>query len=206
MINNIILFFFISFSVLSQQQIDIPVELFKEITSSKIEDEYLGSVYVFEDYNEGQIIFQEEKIPLKLNINAYSNLFTYIDNFGNKYELKPNLSLKVLIGNKKYNYLKIEGRDIITTPISRLNDNILFKSFYTKITPPRSSSNGYDLPKPGKIEIKTSFIFFINDEYYLVKKNKKSVINAFPAYKELIKKSKLRFKDEEDFLKFLNLL
>ena len=206
MINNIIVFFFISFSVLSQQQIDIPVELFKEITSSKIEDEYLGSVYVFEDYNEGQIIFQEEKIPLKLNINAYSNLFTYIDNFGNKYELKPNLSLKVLIGNKKYNYLKIEGRDIITTPISRLNDNILFKSFYTKITPPRSSSNGYDLPKPGKIEIKTSFIFFINDEYYLVKKNKKSVINAFPAHKELIKKSKLRFKDEEDFLKFLNLL
>ena len=206
MINNIILFFFISFSVLSQQQIDIPVELFKEITSSKIEGEYLGSVYVFEDYNEGQIIFQEEKIPLKLNINAYSNLFTYIDNFGNKYELKPNLSLKVLIGNKKYNYLKIEGRDIITTPISRLNDNILFKSFYTKITPPRSSSNGYDLPKPGKIEIKTSFIFFINDKYYFVKKNKKSVINAFPAYKELIKKSKLRFKDEEDFLKFLNLL
>ena len=60
--------------------------------------------------------------------------------------------------------------------------------------------------KPGKIEIKTSFIFFINDKYYLVKKNKKSVINAFPAYKELIKKSKLRFKDEEDFLKFLNLL
>ena len=166
----------------------------------------MGSVYVFEDYNEGQIIFQEEKIPLKLNINAYSNLFTYIDNFGNKYELKPNLSLKVLIGNKKYNYLKIDGRDIITTPISRLNDNILFKSFYTKITPPRSSSNGYDLPKPGKIEIKTSFIFFINDKYYLVKKNKKSVINAFPAYKELIKKSKLRFKDEEDFLKFLNLL
>ena len=179
--------------------------MFKEITSSKIEDEYLGSVYVFEDYNEGQIIFQEEKIPLKLNINAYSNLFTYIDNFGNKYELKPNLSLKVLIGNKKYNYLKIEGRDIITTPISRLNDNILFKSFYTKITPPRSSSNGYDLPKPGKIEIKTSFIFFIDDKYYLAKKNKKSVINAFPDHKDLIKKSKLRFKDEDDFYDLFNL-
>ena len=121
----------------------------------------MGSVYVFEDYNEGQIIFQEEKIPLKLNINAYSNLFTYIDNFGNKYELKPNLSLKVLIGNKKYNYLKIEGRDIITTPISRLNDNILFKSFYTKITPPRFSSNGYDLPKPGKLKSKLTLYFLL---------------------------------------------
>lgn len=203
--NNIIVFFFISYSVLSQQQIDIPVELFKEITTSKIEEEYLGSVYVFEDYKAGHIIFEEEKIPLKLNINAYSNLFSYIDNFGNKYELKSNLGLKILIDNKKYKYLKIEGRDIIATPILRSNDNLLFKSFYTKITPPRFSSNGYDLPKPGKIEIKTSFIFFIDDKYYLAKKNKKSVINAFPDHKDLIKKSKLRFKDEDDFYDLFNL-
>ena len=124
--NNIIAFFIISYSVLSQQQIDIPVELFKEITTSKIEEEYLGSVYVFEDYKAGHIIFEEEKIPLKLNINAYSNLFSYIDNFGNKYELKSNLGLKILIDNKKYKYLKIEGRDIIVTPILRSNDNLLF--------------------------------------------------------------------------------
>ena len=204
--NNIVIFLFISYFVTSQQQIDIPVELFKEISGSKIEEEYIGSIFVFENYRAGQIILNKNKIPLKLNINAYSNVFTYIDNFGKKYELKPNLDLKILIDNKKYSYLSIDGKDIITTQISRLNDNLLFKSFYTKITPPRNPSNGYDLPKPGKIEIKNNFIFFIEGKYYLVTKNKKSVINAFPNHKELIKKSNLRFKDEDDFYKFFNLL
>ena len=40
----------------------------------------------------------------------------------------------------------------------------------------------------------------------MLENSKKSVLNLFPNYKSLIKKNKLKFKKEEDFINFFKLL
>lgn len=208
--NNIIIakifFLFISFPIFSQQQIDIPVELHKGLSSTKSIDEYLGSVYVFKEFRPGILNYEGKKLSLKFNINTYSNSISYIDQFGKINDLKYNSKIIISIGNQNFIYLKVNEREIVATPLAETKSTTIYKSYLAKLTEPRPSLNGYDLPKPGKIEIKTNFIFFVDGKYSIVSKNKKAIVNAFPNYKDLIKSYRLRFKSEEDFIKFFNLL
>ena len=199
-------FFFISFSIFSQQQIDIPVQLYKEISLSKNINEYLGSVYVFKDFRAGILNFEGRQLPIKFNINAYTNSICFINNVDKIHVLNYNPKMNISIGNQKFNYLKVDEHTFVVSQLTKNNENTLYKSYFSKITPPRPSLNGYDLPKPGKIEIKTNFIFFVDGKYSIVPKNKKAITNTFPDYKGLIKSYKLRFKSEVEFIKFFNLL
>lgn len=201
-----VFFLFISFSIFSQQQIDVPVQLYKELSSSKTIDEYVGSVYVFKDFRSGTLNYEGRQVPLKFNINAYTNSIYFKNNFGKTHVLNYNTNINISTGNQNFNYLKVNEQTFVASQLSRINGNILYKSYFSKITPPKPSLNGYDLPKPGKIEIKTNFIFFVDGKYSIVSKNKKAIVNAFPNYKDLIKSYRLRFKSEEDFIKFFNLL
>lgn len=208
--NNIIIakifFLFISFPIFSQQQIDIPVELHKGLSSTKSIDEYLGSVYVFKEFRPGILNYEGKKLSLKFNINTYSNSISYIDQFGKINDLKYNSKIIISIGNQNFIYLKVNEREIVATPLAETKSTTIYKSYLAKLTEPRPSLNGYDLPKPGKVEIKKNYIFFIEGKYTIVDSNKKAIIRAFPNFKNLIKSHKLRFKSDKDFIKFYNIL
>ncbi|MGI9560232.1 MAG: hypothetical protein ACR2MJ_04840 [Flavobacteriaceae bacterium] len=201
-----VFFLFISFSIFSQQQIDIPVELHKGLSSSKSIDEYIGSVYVFKDFRSGILNYEGRQVPLKFNINTYSNSISYIDQFGKINELNYNPKIIISIGNQNFIYLKVNNREIVATPLAETGSTTIYKSYIAKFTQPRPSSNGYDLPKPGKVEIKKNYIFFIEGKYTIVDSNKKAIIRAFPNFKKLIKSQRLRFKSDKDFIKFYNIL
>ena len=96
--------------------------------------------------------------------------------------------------------------EMIATALVEKNTSIIYNSYFSKITPPKLSSNGYDLPKPGKIEIKKRYVFFIDGIYTAVDSNKKAVIKAFPELEDLIKSKRIRFKSDKDFIDLLNLL
>lgn len=208
--NNIIIakifFLFISFPIFSQKQIDIPVELHKGLSSTKSIDEYLGSVYVFKEFRPGILNYEGKKLSLKFNINTYSNSISYIDQFGKINDLKYNSKIIISIGNQNFIYLKVNEREIVATPLAETKSTTIYKSYQAKLTEPRPSLNGYDLPKPGKVEIKKNYIFFIEGKYTIVDSNKKAIIRAFPNFKNLIKSHKLRFKSDKDFIKFYNIL
>ena len=199
-------FLFISFSIFSQQQIDVPVQLYKEISSLKTIHEYVGSVYVFKDFRSGILNYEGRQVPLKFNINANTNSICFINNFGKIHVLNYNPNINISIGNQNFNYLKVNEQTFVTSQLSKNNGNILYKSYFSKITLPKPSTNGYDLPKPGKIEIKNNFIFYVDGKYSIVSKNKKAIANTFPDYKGLIKSYKLKFKSEKDFIKFFNFM
>lgn len=201
-----IFFLFISFPIFSQQQIDIPVELHKELSSTKSIDEYLGSVYVFKEFRPGILKYEGKKVSLKFNINAFTNSICFINNYGKIHVLNYYPKMSVSIGNQKFNYLKVDEQTFVTSLLTKINENTLYKFYFSKITPPKPSLNGYDLPKPGKIKIKNSFIFFIDGKYTIVSKNKKAITKAFPDYRDLIKSYKLRFKNEVDFINFFKLM
>ena len=208
--NNIIIakifFLFISFPIFSQKQIDIPVELHKGLSSTKSIDEYLGSVYVFKEFRPGILNYEGKKLSLKFNINTFSNSISYIDQFGKINDLKYNSKIIISIGNQNFIYLKVNEREIVATPLAETKSTTIYKSYLAKLTEPRPSLNGYDLPKPGKVEIKKNYIFFIEGKYTIVDSNKKAIIRAFPNFKNLIKSHKLRFKSDKDFIKFYNIL
>lgn len=208
--NNIIIakifFLFISFPIFSQKQIDIPVELHKGLSSTKSIDEYLGSVYVFKEFRPGILNYEGKKLSLKFNINTYSNSISYIDQLGKINDLKYNSKIIISIGNQNFIYLKVNEREIVATPLAETKSTTIYKSYLAKLTEPRPSLNGYDLPKPGKVEIKKNYIFFIEGKYTIVDSNKKAIIRAFPNFKNLIKSHKLRFKSDKDFIKFYNIL
>lgn len=201
-----IFFLFISFQIFSQQQIDIPVELHKELSSTKSIDEYLGSVYVFKEFRPGILKYEGKKLSLKFNINTFSNSISYIDQYGKINDLNYNPKIIISIGNQNFIYLKVNNREIVATTLAETGSNTIYKSYLAKLIPPRPSSNGYDLPKPGKVEIKKNYIFFIEGNYTIVDSNKKAITSAFPDYRDLIKSYKLRFKKEVDFINFFKLL
>ena len=201
-----IFFLFISFPIFSQQQIDIPVELHKGLSSTRSIDEYLGSVYVFKEFRPGILKYEDKKVSLKFNINTYSNSISYIDQFGNINDLNYNTKIIISIGNQNFIYLKVNNREIVATPLAETGSTTIYKSYLAKLTQPRPSLNGYDLPKPGKVEIKKNYIFFIEGKYTIVDSNKKAIIRAFPNFKNLIKSQRLRFKSDKDFIKFYNIL
>lgn len=201
-----IFFLFISFSIFSQPSVDIPVELYKEISSVKTLDEYVGSVYVFDNFIPGIIEYEGKKTTLRLNINTYSNSISYINQIGDIYDLNYKSNIFFSIGNQNFIYLKVNGRKMVATALAEKNPSVIYKSYFSKITPPKPSSNGYDLPKPGKIEIKKSYIFLIDGIYTVVDSNKKAVMKAFPELENLIKSKRIRFKSDKDFINFFNLL
>lgn len=201
-----IFFLFISFPIFSQQQIDIPVELHKGLSSTRSIDEYLGSVYVFKEFRPGILKYEDKKVSLKFNINTYSNSISYIDQFGKINDLNYNTKIIISIGNQNFIYLKVNNREIVATPLAETGSTTIYKSYLAKLTQPRPSLNGYDLPKPGKVEIKKNYIFFIEGKYTIVDSNKKAIIRAFPNFKKLIKSQRLRFKSDKDFIKFYNIL
>ena len=201
-----IFFLFISFPIFSQQQIDIPVELHKGLSSTRSIDEYLGSVYVFKEFRPGILKYEDKKVSLKFNINTYSNSISYIDQFGKINDLNYNTKIIISIGNQNFIYLKVNNREIVATPLAETGSTTIYKSYLAKLTQPRPSLNGYDLPKPGKVEIKKNYIFFIEGKYTIVDSNKKAIIRAFPNFKNLIKSQRLRFKSDKDFIKFYNIL
>ena len=198
--------FFTSFSIFSQQQIDIPIQLYKEISLTKKIDEYVGSVYVFKDFRAGILHYESRQMPLRFNINAYTNSICFLNDTGKIQVLNYNPNIFVSIGNQNFNYLKVNGMEMVATALVEKNTSIIYKSYFSKITPPKTSSNGYDLPKPGKIEIKKSYVFLIDGIYTNVDSNKKAVIKAFPELEDLIKSKRIRFKSDKDFIDLLNLL
>jgi len=201
-----VFFLFISFSIFSQQQIDVPVQLYKELSSSKTIDEYVGSVYVFKDFRSGILNYEGRQVPLMFNINAYTNSISFINNFGKIHVLNYNPNINISIGNQNFNYLKVNEQTFVASQLSRINGNILYKSYFSKITPPKPSLNGYDLPKPGKIKITKNYIFFVNGNYISIASNKKAIIKAFPELIDLIKSKRIRFKSDKDFINFFKLL
>lgn len=201
-----IFFLFISFSIFSQQLVDIPVELHKELSSTKSIDEYLGSVYVFEEFRPGILKYEGKKVSIKFNINTYSNSISYIDQYGKINDLNYNPKIIISIGNQNFIYLKVNDREIVATTLAETESSTIYKSYQAKLTQPRPSLNGYDLPKPGKVQIKKNYIFFIEGNYTIVDCNKKAIIRAFPKFKNLIKSQRLRFKSDKDFIKFHNIL
>ncbi len=196
----------ISFLIFSQPSVDIPVELYKEISSVKTIDDYLGSVYVFDDFRPGILEYEGKKITLRFNINTYTNSISYINQIGDIYDLSYNSNTFVSIGNQNFLYLKVNGREMVATALAEKKPSIIYKSYFSKITPPKPSLNGYDLPKPGKIEIKKSYIFLIDGIYTVVDSNKKAVMKAFPELEDLIKSKRMRFKSDKDFIDIFNLL
>ncbi len=201
-----IFFLFISFSIFSQPLVDIPVELYKEISSLKTTEEYVGSVYVFDDFRLGVLEFEGKKTTLRFNINTYTNSISYINQIGDTYDLNYNSNISLSIGDQNFIYLKVNGNKMVATALAEKNSSVIYKSYFSKITPPKPSSNGYDLPKPGKIEIKKSYIFLIDGIYTTVDSNKKAVMKAFPELEDLIKSKRIRFKSDKDFIDFFNLL
>mgnify|MGYP001283256566 FL=1 len=145
-------------------------------------------------------------MPLRFNINSYTNSICFLNDFGKIQVLNYNPNIFVSIGNQNFIYLKVNGREMIATALVEKNTSTIYKSYFSKITPPKPSSNGYDLPKPGKIEIKKRYVFFIDGIYTAVDSNKKAVIKAFPELEDLIKSKRIRFKSDKDFIDLLNLL
>ena len=145
-------------------------------------------------------------MPLRFNINAYTNSICFLNDTGKIQVLNYNPNIFVSIGNQNFNYLKVNGMEMVATALVEKNTSIIYKSYFSKITLPKPSSNGYDLPKPGKIEIKKSYVFLIDGIYTTVDSNKKAVIKAFPELEDLIKSKRIRFKSDKDFIDLLNLL
>ena len=196
----VIIFVLIYNFVFSQQQIDIPVQLFKEISKRTPVDKYTGSIYLFNDFKSGVVSFQGNKFEKMLNINTYSNTISFRNEFGEIFELNYSKDLSISIGDLKFKNLEINGEWFIAKEISQSGGDFLYKSFFTKLTPPKASSNGYDLPKPGKIEIKNHYIFFINDNFSIIKNSKKELLKRYREHAKFIKR--YRFKKEEDWINF----
>ena len=186
--------------------VDIPVELYKEISSVKTTEEYVGSVYVFDDFRLGVLEFEGKKTTLRFNINTYTNSISYINQIGDTYDLNYNSNISLSIGDQNFIYLKVNDNKMVATALAEKNSSVIYKSYFSKITPPKPSSNGYDLPKPGKIEIKKIYIFLIDGIYTTVDSNKKAVMKAFPELEDLIKSKRIRFKSDKDFIDLFDLL
>ena len=163
-------------------------------------DKYTGSVYLFNNFKRGIVNFQGNKFEKMLNINTYSNTISFKDEFGEIFEFNYSKDLFISIGDLKFKNLEINGERYIVKEIAQSGDQYLYKSFFTKLIPPRPSSTGYDLPKPGKIEVKNRYIFYINDNFYIMRNSKKELLNTFPDHAKFIKRYK--FKKEEDWIKF----
>lgn len=137
-----------------------------------------------------------------LNINTYSNTISFKDEFGEIFELNYSKDLFISIDDLKFKNLEINGEWFIVKEIAQSGAQRLYNSFFTKLIPPRPSSTGYDLPKPGKIEVKNRYIFYINGNFYIIKNSKKELLNRFSEHAKFIKRFK--FKKEEDWINFFH--
>ena len=202
----IIFFLFINFFFYGQNRIDIPVQLYKELNKNINLDEYIGSVYLFEKFNKANFYLGEEIEEIYANYNVYRNKFTFKQLDGSEYELNFEEGLKIEIKDKLFDFVKFKDEEIIGIELASNLKNKLYKVYKTIIIPPKPSSYGYDLPKPGKINIENFYYIIYNNNLYMLEDSKKSVLDLFPNYKSLIKKNKLKFKKEEDFINFFKLL
>ena len=202
----IIFFLFINFFFYGQNRIDIPVQLYKELNKNINLDEYIGSVYLFEKFNKANFYLGEEIEEIYANYNVYRNKFTFKQLDGSEYELNFEEGLKIEIKDKLFDFVKFKDEEIIGIELASNLKNKLYKVYKTIIIPPKPSSYGYDLPKPGKINIENFYYLINNKNLYILEDSKKSVLDLFPDYKTSIKKNKLKFKKEEDFINFFKLL
>lgn len=192
----------ISLSIYAQQQINVPVQLYNELIKKKDFNNYTGSYYVYDDFQPGSVVLVSGvEVGLLLNINAYKNQIEFKNNSVESYFLKYNDQLKIKIAEDLFEYFSVKGKNHIGKLISKINSNKLYISYNAVLKSPVTSSNGYDLPKPGKIDVKKGYFMKI-DGLYTFLDGRRSVLDNYPMFKELIKSKKIKFKSDADYVTF----
>ena len=202
----IIFFLFINFSLIGQNRINIPLQLYKELNKNLNLDEYIGSVYLFDNFKRAKFILSDGFEEIFVNYNVYTNKFNFKQIDGSEYEINFKEGVKIEVENQVFDFFKYKEQELIGVQLSKINNNILYKIYRTVITPPKNSSYGYDLPKPGKIEVEPYYYFFYNNKLIITNEGRKNVIDKFYEYKSLIKSKKFKFKNDDDFISFFNLI
>lgn len=192
----------ISLSIYAQQQINVPVQLYNELSKNKDFNNYTGSYYVYDNFQPGSVVLESgTEVGLLLNVNAYTQQIEFKSNSVVSYFLKYNDQLKIKIAGDMFQYFSFERKNNVGKLISEINSNKLYLSYFAILKPPVPSSNGYDLPKPGKIDVKKRYFMKINGLYTFLD-GRKSVLNAFPKFKGFIKSKKIKFKSDFDYITF----
>ena len=127
----------INFFFYSQNRIDIPVQLYKELNKNLNLREYNGSVYLFENFKKANLYLDNEIEELYANYNIYRNKFTFKQLDGSEYELNFQEGLKIEVQDMIFDFFKFKGKEIIGVELASKGMNKLYRVYSVNIIAPK---------------------------------------------------------------------
>ncbi|RKE99111.1 hypothetical protein [Ichthyenterobacterium magnum] len=185
---------------------------------NNVKSNVTGSPYLNEEFTPARIALNKEERIYNMRYNAYSDVFEFKNEKNEKYAINKSIkdvTITLISTGKVFELIDYKDGDFnkkgYFIHLSLKNDSVkLFKKNSVLYVPAKTSSNGYNKPKPAAF-IKNSDKFYlrINDNpAILIPRNKKDFAKLFPALSKdilaYIKTNKIKTSKEADLLKLIN--
>ncbi|MDY8136681.1 hypothetical protein [Aquimarina sp. 2201CG5-10] len=195
-------------------QLEFSKQISKELQTT-IED-FEGSPYLNQTFLPG-IIYDDltgKKVDVHLRYNIYNDVFEikYDPSSDEVFDLIKKTGYNAKLGSNKFYYKtyideKNNFKKGYVLVLFKTSNITLFKKHYQTLRAPKKAKVAFEIDQPARLLSYHSYFLVINGQSIYLTKSKKKIIQVFPEYqKELkayIKKEKLSFKTDNDYIKLI---